>query len=589
MKNVLKVAREYGLAVMLCLLILTFVMQLWRADLRVPFTYFGDSMYGSIAIKGTIERGWWWSNPALGAPGGLNYGAFPVMDNTQFLLIKVLTLFSQNHAVILNLFYLLTFPLTTVTSLFVFRQLKLSYLAGVVGSLLYTFLPYHFFRAYHIHMAAYYLLPLIIHVTLWVFAGPLIFGQPSGGRWPKLELNFKTVFALLVAVLVGGCGIYYPFFSCFFLLGAGALGSLQQKRIYPLLSAITLAVVIAGAVVISMTPMFLYQRSHGAAPLGTRTVADAETMGLKITQLLLPIGGHRVPALRSLKYRYNLGPLVNENDTSSLGFIGSVGFLLLLFRIFYQKPPAPILDQLSWLNLLGVLMGTIGGFGVLFALLVSPQIRAYNRISVFIAFFSLTAVAVLLDSFYKSLKTRVGWLAVIALTALLISAGVYDQTASTFFFVPEYEKTQEEYRSDAEFVSQIEAAVPPESMIFQLPYIRFPENPPVQKMTQDCEPAKAYLHSKRLRWSYGALKGGEVEQWQQAVAAQPTARFIDEIRAAGFKGIYINRNGYADNAEDLERQITSILAIKPIINRGGYLSFFPLTSEPAYAVRQLRK
>jgi hypothetical protein len=34
--------------------------------------------------------------------------------------------------------------------------------------------------------------------------------------------------------------------------------------------------------------------------MGNRTVGDAEIMGLKITQLLLPIGGHRLEKFAAL-------------------------------------------------------------------------------------------------------------------------------------------------------------------------------------------------------------------------------------------------------------------------------------------------
>ena len=71
-------------------------MRLWQCDLRIPFTYFGDAVWTSLAIKGTIDHGWWWFIPSLSAPAGLNFGAFPAMDNTQFLIIKAISLITGN-------------------------------------------------------------------------------------------------------------------------------------------------------------------------------------------------------------------------------------------------------------------------------------------------------------------------------------------------------------------------------------------------------------------------------------------------------------------------------------------------------------
>jgi phosphoglycerol transferase len=88
--NRYKTLVEYAVVIILCLLILTWVMQLWRADLKVPFTYFVDSLFYSIAAKGMIENGWWLHNAALGAPGRLHYEAYPAIENFHFAVMKLL-------------------------------------------------------------------------------------------------------------------------------------------------------------------------------------------------------------------------------------------------------------------------------------------------------------------------------------------------------------------------------------------------------------------------------------------------------------------------------------------------------------------
>ena len=140
-REYLKTLGQYALVIALCLLILSWVMQLWRADFRVPFAYFVDSLFYSIAAKGTIENGWWLHNPSLGAPAGLHYEAYPAIDNFHFVLVKLISLFTSDHALVLNLFYLLTFPLTAITAFYFLRSFKFSFGPSLVTSLLYTFLP----------------------------------------------------------------------------------------------------------------------------------------------------------------------------------------------------------------------------------------------------------------------------------------------------------------------------------------------------------------------------------------------------------------------------------------------------------------
>jgi hypothetical protein len=558
-KNTLKTLGQYALVIILCSLILTWTMQLWRADFKVPFMYFVDSLFYSVATKGAIEHGWWLQNESLGAPEGLHYEAYPAIENFHFALIKLISLFTSNHALVLNLFYLLTFPLTAITSFYFLRSFKFSFGAALVVSLLYSFLPYHFFQSYHLMMAAYYLVPLMVLVIVWVCLEERLKGR-------------KAIASSVICVIAGSCGVYYPEFFCFLLLVAGVFSWWNRRSVAPLLAALVLTGVVAGAVVINHLPTIMYQRTHGSASMGTRSVGDVEIMGLKITQLLLPIGGHRNEKFAALKNRYNLGPLINENDTSSLGVVGSIGFLVLIGAIFSRRQLPGLIEALSRFNIAAVLLGTIGGFSALFALLVSPQIRAYTRISVFIAFFSLIVVAWLLDALFKRLPTpRLRLVYYVGLTVVLV-VGVLDQTGTSFFFVPEYEKTKREYESDADFVSRIEASLPPRAMVFQLPYMPFPESPPLYQM-KPYEHYKAYLHSKSLRWSYGAPFGEQEDKWQQAVAAQPTPELVKNVRAAGFSGIYLNLDGYADRAK-LQNELRAAVGVEPIWNREGNLLFF---------------
>ena len=539
-------------------------MQLWRADFKVPFMYFVDSLFYSVAIKGSIEHGWWLHNPSLGAPEGLNFESYPAMENFQFALIKLLTLFTSNHALVLNIFYLLTFPLTALTSFYFLRSFRFSFGAALIVSLLYAFLPFHFFQSYHLMVAAYYLVPLMVLVIAWICLEERLRDR-------------KAIASLVICVIAGSCGVYYPHFFCYLLLVAGVFSWWNRRNVAPLLTALVLIVVVAGTVVINHLPSIMYQRAHGAAAMGNRSVGDVEIMGLKITQLLLPIGGHRNEKLAALKARYNVGPLINENDTSSLGIIGSIGFLVLIGAIFSRRQLPPLVEALSRLNIAAVLLGTIGGFSALFALFVSAQVRAYTRISVFIAFFSFIVVAWLLDLLFKKLPApRLRLVYSVGLVVVLV-AGVWDQTGTSFFFIPEYEKNKREYQSDAEFVGRIEASLPPNAMVFQLPYMSFPESPPLYQM-KPYEHYKAYLHSKTLRWSYGAPLGDDEDKWQQTVSALPTPELVKSVRAAGFSGIYLNLDGYADRAK-LQNELRAALGVEPIWNREANLLFFKFGSQ----------
>ena len=65
----LRTIGEYAGAVVLCLVIVTCVMKLWRANPRTPFEYGGDALFHGMVIKGIIDNGWYLRNNFIGMPG----------------------------------------------------------------------------------------------------------------------------------------------------------------------------------------------------------------------------------------------------------------------------------------------------------------------------------------------------------------------------------------------------------------------------------------------------------------------------------------------------------------------------------------
>jgi phosphoglycerol transferase len=561
-----KQASEYAVAAALCLLILFCYLKLWKADLRVPFYYAGDTVFYAMCVKGMIDNGWYWQNAFVGAPDGLLMYDFPWVDHSVGVLLWLISIFTHNFALVLNIFYLLTFPLVTLTSLFVFRHFKLSYIPSLFCSLLYAFLPYHFLRnENHLILSAYYGIPLVTMVLLWITA-------------EQFSLRSKRfIFSAVICALIGASGVYYPFFSCFLLLVAGAIGSLKFQSFRPLMTTIVLVGITGSTLLISLSPSFVYKYRRGDAGVMQRHPGAAEDFGLKISQLLLPITGHRLDTLNQLKAFHNANTLVTESDAASLGVIGSIGFLALLVQLLRRKEivtsVAPgLFSDLSIMNVFAVLLGLVGGFGFLFAVLISSGIRCYNRISVFIAFFSLMAVAIGLERIYqRTLKSRRSIF--YSLLAVALVAGVLDQTTPAY--IHDYAAIKIEYLSDDQFVKGIENSVPPASMIFQLPYVPFPEFPPFNKM-RDYDHFRGYVHSQNLRWSYGTMKNREGDQALQGIAALPIEELVQIISFAGFKGIYLDRFGYADNGAAIETKLSDLLQNKPIVSPNGRLVFFNL-------------
>lgn len=567
-------------------------MKLWKADFHIPFSYGLDSLFYSTIIKGTIENGWYLQNDALAAPQVAHLHDFPIPDAFNFLVLKLLSLIRSDYAWVLNVFFLLSFPLTVVTSMFVFREFKLSNFSSIVWSLVYTFAPFHFFPGIaHLFVATYYLVPIAICVALWVCSGELLSIIRTPGRvdFPSMNIRSrKFVISFVACVLVSSVGFgYYAFFACFFILVGGITAAVAYRSFRYILPAIILIGVISVGLLLNLAPNLIYFYRHGNPQVAQRGLQDTETYGLKLAPMLLPIRGHRIPPLANLSERYHDQAPSVASEMAPLGVIGSVGFLVLLGWLLYFKGTSPLfdgasglLDRLSVMNAAAVLLGVVGGFSAVFALAVSAQVRSYHRISVYLGFFCLLAVAIVLEEYFRRRRHPLpASVRYVVLTVILVF-GIFDQTSERF--VPAYEHTRAEFTNDQKFVSNIEQILPARAMVFQLPYVEFPEGAAVNLLT-DYELARGYLHSRHLRWSYGAMKKRSGDQWLRHVTQKPAPEMLESIVFAGFQGIYIDRLGYRDF--ELENQLRAILRQTPLVSDNQRLAFFDLT-EFSRQVRQ---
>jgi phosphoglycerol transferase len=461
-----------------------------------------------------------------------------------------------------------------VIALFVFRHFQCSYGTSLAGSLLFTFLPYHFLRGTgHLFLASYYHLPLVVMVMLWIYRGDAFLDDRQRSWWR--QVTCRSLMMLLICAAVGSGGIYYAFFSCVLLAGIGLAAACQRRSVRPAAAACVAIGLILLASLANLTPSLVYWARHGTNPAGLgRDPAEAEIYGLRIAQILLPVTRHPLSWLARFKEQYNQhAVMVNENDAAALGILGSVGFLLLLGRLL-RKRDGSLWDGLSLLTLITVLLSVRGGFSGLIALRFA-WIRCYNRISVLIGFFALFAVVLGLEAMRRrNARSPRASVAFWGLLGLLLIAGLMDQTPRGS--VTPAERIRPTFESDAAFIRRIEASTPAHAMVFQLPYASFPEQGSICEMG-DYELLRAYLHSSSLRWSHGVMRGREADIWQRSVADLPPEDMIAALTNAGFAGIYIDRFGFADRATTLEKALRRLLPGPPLVSGDGRLAFFRLT------------
>ena len=388
----------------LSLAIAAWLYQPWRGSFSVPFDYSesADATYEAMLVKTIVDHGWL-VNPSLGRPGPPGMSGLP-QDGGALRpgIIKGLSLVVSDWGVILNTFFMLTFPLTAMTSFWTMRHFSVSGPAAVPTSVLYALLPYHFARGEsHLELATYFLVPLMILVILSVAGGqPMLFGGRTEGLRTANLRSRDTVVAIVVTTLTASASVYYAFFAACFLGVAGGLASVREASWRPVVLAGMLVGWIAIVGGINQAPVIAYQTAHPVGSgLAARTAGTAEVYAMKIDQLFMPIDGHRIGMFADFKDAYHrsqaaISPALNNEaiDSSPLGALGCIGFLLVLFWPFAGSRGSRFLGadrhealtRLGELQVVGVLLGTVGGFGAMVAL-VFPAIRSYNRIVVYLA------------------------------------------------------------------------------------------------------------------------------------------------------------------------------------------------------------
>jgi phosphoglycerol transferase len=565
------------------------VLQLWRADMSIPFSYNGDAVSTGAAVKGMVEHGWVWVNQSLGAPGEMNTLDYPGADLVHLVVLKVLAVVTGNWAVVVNTYYLLGYIAVALACGWAMRRLGLSRPSALAASVLYSLLPYHFLRGEdHLLLGEYYLVPLLCVLAIELAAAktPLLRAAGEGEGERRVFGAVREWWPLVVCAFLGQSGIYYAFFGSFFLLVAALWGWWRRRERARLVVGVVLIGTMLAVALAGLIPSLVYRQSGGTnTTAAVRGTAEAEVYSLKIAQVVLPVRHHRLDILARARERYvsgitgvygQLGD--TEADWVPLGLLGTLGWLALLAASVFglRRSPGrpnrlPAFSAAAGLNLGGVLLATVGGFASVIAL-VFTQIRAYNRIIVFLAFFAFLVVGMAMDWTRDKMPAwSRAWMTA-ALVSAVVAFGVADQTTPAM--VPAYGSIRASWVSTGAFVQSIQKAIPTGSSVFQLPYVPFPENPPVVGMS-DYDHFKPYLQSSTLRWSYGAVKGRETASWQQATASLDTTEMIAALRQAGFAGVWVDRYGYADSGTAELASLQGVLG-QPMTSPDGRYAFFAL-------------
>lgn len=521
---------------------------------RVPLHYSEDALEYLMQSKGTLQDGWWWNHPRIGAPGTFEQLSYPSNTNVDQALIWVARWFTRDPGLAVNVTWLVMVALSSVIATGGFRLVGVSPPIAFLGGVLFALVPYALSRNIQHFSLAIYLVPIPCAAALVIAAREAPMAPRT--RW----------WLAAGCVLVSLNYVYYAFFAAFVLLVAMAIAALRDWRSRALRDGALFLTVIIIVTAVNLAPS-LRAWALAGKPLviPAKTAGESDTYGLKIRQLLSPVPDHPLAIFARLATleRRAAFPIETENTTSRLGLVGSLGFLGLMATLVLPGVRRAFRDRelvaaAASLTLALVLLATVGGLGSFFSLLVSPEIRAYDRVCPFLAFFALVAVGLVLDQTRP--RERL-WQAVVVSGVLVI--GVWDQIGAAAPLNQEYAANRTEQASVNAFVQTLEARLPAGAMVFQLPLTTYLNDAGEGRM-QTYDEIKPYLASRTLHWSYPALDNAVV-RWQHAVARLPPRAMAQALRDAGFAAVAIDRKGYADDGQALIAALTPAGQATPVL------------------------
>ncbi|WP_018860010.1 hypothetical protein [Rhizobium sp. 42MFCr.1] len=554
----------------LCLAVL---LRIWRFDLGIPFSYQGDAIFELALVKSIASGGWIWSISDLGAPFGFEAASFPQNITASSSVMRILAVFSENPAKILNLYWLLSCILTSIVCCYSLRLFRFEWPVVLLASTLYALLPYAFERN-------------IAHISLTYAFVPVICAHclkiVSGREVERYSNKYRIILATACIVL-GFDYIYNAFFACFFVCCSVAVAFCLRRDLRAVRSGAIVVAAICMFSVANFLPSAFTWMENGLPPgMNYKSASEAESYGLKIRQVISPAALDRYASKAQF-------PLENENRFARLGIVLGLGYLSsILYAIFAQCGRDPVRWAAGVLVLFGTLLATVGGFGAIFNLLVAPDIRAYNRIIVFLAFFSAVVLSGLLSDWLDFIDRRPffrtrQWAKRSTSVALIGSTfliGLIDQGDAARQLMNRYDLDKAQAVDEADLVARMQARVPRVTQVYQLPERPFPLDAGKDRMgTYDH--GRPFLWSEKIRWSWPSFSYRS-EAWHERIGSLSDPQFVENLIVSGFNGLWLDRYGYSDQElPEIEAMLQRQIGIPNLESTSKRYAFFDLSRKAA--------
>lgn len=501
-------------------------------DWNFPTGYGGDLFWALSEAKaymdGEIFPLFYKEIENLNAPFKANWSDYPRTEEIIFIFMgyfgKLTSLYFSH-----NITLMLAHVLSGLTFYYVAIKLGSRNLNSISFAILYGLSHFLFLRgSAHIILTYVFLIPLsilILYKSLNI----------------KINIRSKKFFVFfLLSFFIGCFNPYYTFMFCVFLLFIFIFKFLKKEEN----SYVDLLFILSASLgFFLMNFDTLYSNIINGPNIKAvgRNLAALEVYGMKMPELFLPPSGHRIEVFSNfaMSQYYHKAYVRGESWSSYIGIIGLIGFLILIFNFIksirhgWKKLEIVTLISINWIFLYSL----IGGINLILGVLNFQIFRAPNRFSIYIY------TIILLYLCIKSSRIRNNLLRWV-ISGFILFVGLFDNLPKInhSFQEPIRKIVNEDIKMGNSLMNNLEKG----DMVFQFPFMEFPEVGPIKKMG-DYEHLRAFLNTKDIKFTYGNGKGRGIELWQSKIELDYDGQFIDQIESYGFSAIYFNKKAYDES------------------------------------------
>lgn len=381
---------------------------------------------------------------------------------------------------------------------------------------------------------------------------------------------------------MGAGSAYYSGFTCLLFVFAGIYALISFKSVCKFLYAAYLCILVLCTSVITILPGIVASLAGNNSFYGTaRANSDIDVGSMHIVSLFAPIYNHFIEPLG--KFSENLNKALNNTQEKSLIFMGgimAVGLIFSIYYMLYNYGKEDVICLCGKSNLFFLLISIVGGIDSIIAMYVTSSIRSYNRTVVYISFFSVLSIGILIDKGINKYKLKNSKKIIVYFIIFIIGfVGVLPKDYSSIWVeMPHYNEIEKQFNTEKQFVAEIENIMEENDEIFELPIVT-EDDINVWPETEEQGAYNLYkpvINSKKTVWSHGGLINSRPYFWKKSLKELEIEELVPVLSAYGFKGIYIDTNGFEERkASEIINQMNAILG-NPLVSSDEKLYFYDM-------------